>query len=94
MGVLGSAGLGFLGSLAGKRLEKYLGSESAGESAGGTAGAYLGAMLPYKKGGVVGRGRRRGSPVPILAHAGEYILPVGVKPTLAQKKKVAKLKKK
>ena len=37
---------------------------------------------------------KRGKPVKILAHGSEYILPVGVKPTSAQKKEVAKRKKK
>ena len=46
----------------------------------------------FKTGGVI-KGKR-GRPKKIIAHSGEYILPLGVAPTLAQKKQVAKRKAK
>jgi len=58
-----------------------------GESVGEVAGR----LLPFKKGGKV-KGKK-GMPVAIMAHAGEYILPVSVKPTKAQKMAVKKLHK-
>lgn len=42
-----------------------------------------------KSGGKV-TGKKMGSPKMIKAHVGEYVLPVGVKPTVAQKKAIAK----
>jgi hypothetical protein len=35
---------------------------------------------------------KKNAPKKVLAHGGEFILPVGVKPTMAQKKEVAKRK--
>ena len=46
----------------------------------------------FKNGGTI-KGAR-GRPKIIQAHAGEYVLPLGVKPTVAQKKAVAKRKAK
>ena len=46
----------------------------------------------FKHGGTIKGGR--GRPKIIQAHAGEYVLPLGVKPTVAQKKAVAKRKAK
>ena len=37
---------------------------------------------------------KKGMPVQILAHAGEWVLPVGVKTTKAQKAQIAQRKKK
>ena len=50
------------------------------------------AVPTFKTGGVI-KGKR-GRPKKIIAHAGEYVLPLGVKPTVAQKKEVAKRKAK
>ena len=44
----------------------------------------LGSLTKYDKGGRVARTE------PALVHKGEYVLPKGVKPTMAQKKAVAK----
>ena len=55
---------------------------------GGELGAALGSLAPFKKGGRVPRTGKA------LIHKGEYILPVGVAPTKAQKKAVAKGKAK
>ena len=51
------------------------------------------AIQSLKTGGRV-KGKKKGSPKIIKAHVGEYILPVGVKPTKAQKTAVAKRKSK
>lgn len=59
--------------------------------AGGALGAAGGVLLPFKTGGRV-PGKRLGAPKKILAHTGEYVLPVGVRPTQAQRKAVAKRK--
>ena len=80
-----------LGGLAGKKLGKLLGNEDLGRNIGEMAGGAGGAMLPFKKGGRV-KGKR-GKPVAIMAHAGEYVLPTSVKPTKAQMKAVNALKK-
>ena len=53
---------------------------------GGEVGSALGSLAPFKKGGRV---KKTG---PIYAHKGEFVLPVGVAPTKAQKAKVAKKK--
>ena len=47
-----------------------------------------GSMTKYEKGGRVTRTE------PAMVHSGEYVLPKGVKPTMAQKKAVAKGKAK
>jgi len=75
-----------LGGLAGKKLGKLLGNEDLGRNIGEMAGGAGGAMLPFKKGGRV-KGKR-GKPVAIMAHAGEYILPAHIKPSKAQVKAV------
>jgi hypothetical protein len=49
-------------------------------------------LPPFKKGGRISG--KKGKPKAIVAHGGEYILPVGVKPTKAQKAEVAKRHKK
>ena len=50
------------------------------------------AVPSFKTGGKIAG--KRGRPKKIIAHSGEYILPLGVAPTLAQKKAVAKRKAK
>lgn len=74
-------------ALGGKR------GESAGRNVGGALGsvaAPLGAALAFKHGGTVPG--KRGRPRKAIVHGGEYVLPVGVKPTVAQKKAVNKMK--
>lgn len=84
--------MGFLGNLLGQGLG-YLGGGLFGDSGTGSKiGGALGSFLPFKKGGRVPGGK--GKPVPTLLHGGEYILPMGVKPTKAQMKKVSDGKKK
>ena len=87
MGMIGSA----VGSFAGSKLGKHFGGKK-GEHIGKVIGAAAGGLLPYKNGGVV-KGPKKGKAVKIIAHTGEYILPVGVNPTKKQKAQVAKRKK-
>lgn len=78
--LLGEVGGGLVGGLIGGGKGKQVGSNIGGE---------LGSLIPFKKGGAVGKRN-----VKALLHAGEYVLPAGVKPTKAQKKAVADKKKK
>jgi len=78
--LLGEIGGGLVGGLVGGDKGKAVGSNIGGE---------LGGLIPFKKGGAVGKRN-----VKALLHAGEYVLPAGVKPTKAQKKAVADKKKK
>lgn len=72
-------------------------AESAARNVGGELGAIglpaAAAALTLKTGGRV-PGKKIGAPRMALVHTGEYMLPVGVAPTAAQKKKVAALKAK
>lgn len=89
-GAIGSEAGSFLGSKLGKAIGGRAGKQAGaniGRVAGGLAG---GSIMPFKKGGRVPGSR--GKPKLILAHGGEYVLPVGVAPTKAQKAKVAKKK--
>jgi hypothetical protein len=61
---------------------------SKGESAGRDIGSALGGFLPFKKGGRVPG--RNGMPVKAVVHGGETVLPVGVAPTMAQKRAIRK----
>jgi len=78
-----------LGGVAGRKIGKLLGNEDLGKNIGEMAGTAGGGLLPFKKGGRV-KGKR-GKPVAIMAHAGEFVLPTSVKPTKAQVKAVNKL---
>lgn len=84
--------MGFFGNLLGKVGGGLVGGLFGDKQTGSDIGSALGSFLPFKKGGPVPGGK--GKPVPTLLHGGEYILPVGVKPTKAQKKMVADGKKK
>ena len=64
-------------------------SKGVGSAAGGVAGTVF---EPFKNGGPV-KGKR-GAPRKAIVHGGEYVLPVGVKPTATQRKAVAARKKK
>ena len=88
MGMIGSA----VGTFAGGKLGKHFGGKK-GEQLGSKIGGFAGGLLPYKAGGQV-KGPKKGKPVKIIAHTGEFILPIGVKPTKSQKAEVAKRKKK
>jgi hypothetical protein len=85
--------MGFFGNLGGKILGSGIdhtlgGSGNIGSSLGGA----IGNLLPFKKGGRVPGAKNK--PRMAIVHGGEYVLPVGVKPTVAQKKRVEKLHKK
>lgn len=83
------------GAMAGKALgKKYLGNDYANEAATimSLLGGAGGALLPFKNGGRI-TGRKKGKGKIILAHVGEFVLPIGVNPTKAQKSAVEKRKK-
>ena len=87
MGIFGN----ILGGAIGQAGGQYFGGDR-GRDVGGTVGGALGGLLPFKKGGrITGP---KGKPRVILAHGGEYVLPVGVKPTKKQITEVAKRHKK
>lgn len=83
--------MGFFGNLLGQGLGGLAGGlfGKKGQDIGAGIGGELGSLVPFKKGGAVGKRN-----VKALLHAGEYVLPAGVKPTKAQKKAVADKKKK
>lgn len=90
MGVIGAAvgseGGSALGGLIGKRLGGR-GGAAAGKNIGRAVGGLAGGAFPmFKKGGKVNKTGLA------LVHKGEYVLPAGVKPTKAQKARVAKKK--
>ena len=73
-------------SVAGRRGHEI--GSGIGSRLGQAAGGFLGgALSPFETGGYV-QGKR-GSPVPILAHAGEFVVPLNAKATKAQKRIVA-----
>jgi hypothetical protein len=93
----------------GRGLQKGVGNfvSSAGSELGKVTGGALGALgaskfLPiaeevaplamFKTGGRI-KGER-GQPIKIIAHAGETVLPLNVKPTLSQKRVIASNKRK
>lgn len=69
-------------------------AESAARNIGGALGEVAlpaaGAALGFKNGGKVPG--KKGKAVKATVHGGEYVLPVGVKPTKTQMKAVATLK--
>jgi hypothetical protein len=86
--VIGSEAGGGLGRLIGKKIGGRRGGD-AGANIGRAAGGLAGAAFPiFKKGGKV---KKTGL---AYLHANEFVLPSSVKPTKAQKAKVAKLKMK
>lgn len=83
MGVIGKA----LGQLAGKAIGTFAGNKlghrtgihgAQGGEVGHDIGGRLGELLPFKKGGRIGKTG------PIYAHKGEFVLPKGVTPTTHQ----------
>jgi outer membrane lipoprotein SlyB len=78
---------GLVGGLIGGKKGRAIGSKIGGDL-GSTAGAIGGASLTaFKNGGKV---KKTGI---ALVHKDEFVLPKSVKPTIAQKKAVAKLHK-
>jgi len=86
-----------VGSGAEKGLTEF--TKSVGKAAGGVLGTAVGkyvteaaplALMAFKTGGLV-KGKK-GKAVKAIVHGGEYVLPLGVKPTASQKKAVAKNK--
>lgn len=75
--------MGFFGNLIGQGLGGLAGGSIGHQKEGAAIGGTLGGMLPFAKGGRVPG--KVGKPVRALVHAGEVVLPVGVKPTKAQK---------
>jgi uncharacterized membrane protein YebE (DUF533 family) len=80
---LGGVAGGLAGNLIGGKSGRKIGSQLGGQL-GGAAGGLLG----FKKGGRVKKTQVA------LVHAGEYVLPKGVKPTKGQVNKVNKGKMK
>jgi len=83
-----------LGHMAGTYLGKKLGDDYKGQTAviGATLGGLAGGLIPaFKNGGKIPG--VRGKPKIILAHSGEFILPLGINPTKTQKSKIEKQKK-
>jgi hypothetical protein len=94
MGVFGGILGAGVGRIAGGMGGQYFGGDQGqevGQNVGGTVGGALGTLLPFRTGGRIPG--PKGRPRPILAHCGEYVLPVGVKPTKAQIKMVANKKR-
>jgi len=90
---LGKRGGSALGKMIGGKTGKKIGSSlgrMAGKGVSGLVQAETG--LKFAKGGRV-PGKKH-APKKAIVHGGEYVLPVGVKPTKAQKNAVAKLKAK
>ena len=91
MGLLGSQIGGYAGAGLGEAIGKKFGGsigQEAGKNIGRAIGTAAGAALPYFKNG--GQVKKTGA---AYVHKGEYVLPVGVKPTKAQKAAVARMKK-
>ena len=66
-------------------------SRNQAKGLGGAVGSAIGAGAePFRHGGPV-RGRK-GAPRKAIVHGGEYVLPANAKPTLAQKRIVARNK--
>ena len=96
MGYIGGEIGKFAGNYLGGAVGNYFGGSKGGDlgkNIGGHAGGILGGeLIPFRNGGRVPGAR--GKPKKILAHGQEYVLPVGVKPTKAQKRAVAYRKSK
>ena len=91
---IGRVGGRTLGEALGRKLGGKNGAEAGrniGEKAGQAGGAMLGALAPFKTGGKV-KGKK-GMPVMIEAHGGEWVLPLNAKPTKKQKSIIQKNKR-
>jgi hypothetical protein len=94
MGPVGATIGTSLGHMAGTYLGKKLGDDYKGQTAviGATLGGLAGGLIPaFKNGGKIPG--VKGKPKIILAHSGEFILPVGVPPTNRQQSAIEKKKK-
>ena len=81
--------MGFFGNLIGQGLGGLAGGLIGHQKEGSAIGGTLGGMaIPFAKGGRVPG--RKGMPVKAVVHGGETVLPVGVAPTMAQKKAIRK----
>lgn len=89
--LLGGAGGTILGAGLGGAFGGQKGAQT-GANIGGQIGKIAGDLIPFRKGGRVPGAK--GKPVKAVVHGGEYVLPVGVKPTKAQVKAVARRHKK
>ena len=91
---IGKVGGAHLGNVIGKKIAGKKGGEignNIGSRLGQAGGAFAGsALIPFQTGGVVGKGLKRGAPTPILAHAGEVVLPLNTHATKAQMKTIEK----
>ena len=92
--------MGILGGAIGSEAGSFLGSKLGG-LAGGRKGAQAGANIGRVAGGLAGgafpmfkKGGKVNKTGLAVVHKGEYVLPKGVKPTKAQKARVAKKKAK
>ena len=94
MGPIGATLGTALGNMAGTYIGKKLGDDYKGQSAiiGSTLGGLGGALLPFKNGGKIPG--KKGKPKIILAHSGEFILPVDIPPSKEQKSLIEKRKRK
>jgi hypothetical protein len=93
MGILGQALGSSTGHMLGTYIGKKLGDDYKGSAAsiGSAVGGFAGNLLPFKNGGKIPG--VKGKPKIILAHSGEFILPVGVPPTKQQQSAIEKRKK-
>jgi hypothetical protein len=93
MGPIGATLGTSLGHMAGTYIGKKLGDDYKGQAAiiGSALGGLGGALLPFKNGGKI-KGKK-GKPTIILAHAGEWVLPVDVPPTKEQRSLIEKKRK-
>ena len=94
MGVIGAQIGSAVGNMAGTYIGKRLGDDYKGQAAsiGSAVGGFAGGLIPgFKNGGKIPGAR--GKPKIILAHSGEFILPIGVPPTKKQQSSIEKRKK-
>ncbi len=90
--------MGLLGGLLGHSLGRGIAHAfHLPKNVGGLVGGTLGTTLePFQTGGYVKgkKGTKKGQAVPILAHAGEFVVPLNSKPTKKQKKQLLRIRKK
>ena len=91
---IGRVGGRTLGEALGRKIAGKNGADAGrniGEKAGQAGGAMLGTLAPFKTGGKV-KGKK-GMPVMIEAHGGEWVLPLNAIPTKKQKSIIQKNKR-
>jgi hypothetical protein len=91
MGPVGNTLGSALGNMAGTYIGKKLGDDYKGQTAliGSSLGGLAGSLLPFKNGGKIPG--KKGDPIVILAHGGEWVLPFS--PTKKQISLIEKRKK-